>query len=73
MRKILGDLKGWDLACSCNPGEPCHADVLLELANRRKRVRELPSPSRQAREAREQLSLRGSQPMPVPLVYIYGP
>ena len=73
MRKILRDLEGRDLACSCNPGEPCHADVLLELANRRKRVRELPSPSRQAREAREQLSLRGSQPMPVPLVYIYGP
>ena len=23
-----------NLACWCKPGEPCHADVLLELANR---------------------------------------
>lgn len=26
-------LRGWNLACWCKPGEPCHADVLLELAN----------------------------------------
>jgi hypothetical protein len=26
-------LSGKDLACWCKPGEPCHADVLLELAN----------------------------------------
>jgi hypothetical protein len=71
MGKILRDLEGRDLACSCKPGEPCHADVLLELANRRKLVRE--SPSRHAREAREQLSQLVSQPMPMPLVYIYGP
>lgn len=33
--QILGDLRslaGRDLACWCPPG-PCHADVLLELAN----------------------------------------
>jgi hypothetical protein len=30
----LGELRGHDLACWCAPGEPCHADVLLELANR---------------------------------------
>ena len=27
------DLRGKNLACWCKPGEPCHADVLLELAN----------------------------------------
>lgn len=27
------DLRGKDLACWCKEGEPCHADVLLELAN----------------------------------------
>lgn len=31
---IRKDLKGKNLACWCKPGEPCHADVLLELANR---------------------------------------
>ena len=27
------DLAGKDLACWCPPGAPCHADVLLLLAN----------------------------------------
>jgi Domain of unknown function (DUF4326) len=27
-------LRGKNLACFCKLGEPCHADVLLELANR---------------------------------------
>jgi hypothetical protein len=27
-------LRGKNLACWCKPGEPCHADVLLELANK---------------------------------------
>jgi Domain of unknown function (DUF4326) len=27
-------LKDKNLACWCAPGQPCHADVLLELANR---------------------------------------
>ncbi len=26
-------LRGKNLACWCKPGAPCHADVLLELAN----------------------------------------
>lgn len=33
---ILGSLdalRGKSLACWCKPGAPCHADVLLELAN----------------------------------------
>ncbi|RAK51632.1 DUF4326 domain-containing protein [Phenylobacterium soli] len=29
----LSPLRGKSLACWCRPGEPCHADVLLELAN----------------------------------------
>ncbi len=29
----LNGLKGKNLACWCNLGEPCHADVLLALAN----------------------------------------
>ena len=28
------ELRGKDLACWCRQGEPCHADVLLEIANR---------------------------------------
>lgn len=30
---IREHLAGKNLACWCKPGEPCHADVLLELAN----------------------------------------
>lgn len=30
IRRALG---GRDLACWCPPGEPCHADVLLEIAS----------------------------------------
>jgi|JI10StandDraft_1071094.scaffolds.fasta_scaffold157590_1 hypothetical protein len=30
---IKADLRGKNLACWCKPGEPCHADVLLEIAN----------------------------------------
>ena len=33
-RKKLEALRGHDLACWCKIGETCHADVLLELANR---------------------------------------
>jgi len=28
------ELRGKDLACWCKEGAPCHADILLELANR---------------------------------------
>lgn len=27
----LRDLGGYDLACACEPGEPCHGDTLLAL------------------------------------------
>ena len=30
---VRRDLAGKDLACWCPPGAPCHADVLLLLAN----------------------------------------
>ena len=29
----LSELRGKDLACWCPEGGPCHADVLMELAN----------------------------------------
>lgn len=31
---IVAELHGKNLACWCRPDEPCHADVLLEIANR---------------------------------------
>lgn len=30
---IRRELAGKDLACWCKPDQPCHADVLLEIAN----------------------------------------
>jgi hypothetical protein len=30
----LAPLRGKNLACWCPAGQPCHADILLELANR---------------------------------------
>lgn len=30
---VIQDLRGKNLACWCPPGSPCHADVLLEIAN----------------------------------------
>ena len=30
----MPELRGKNLACWCKPGTPCHADVLLELANK---------------------------------------
>ena len=29
----LDELRGHDLACWCPPDQPCHADVLLDIAN----------------------------------------
>jgi Domain of unknown function (DUF4326) len=29
-----GELRGKNLACWCRIGDPCHADILLELANK---------------------------------------
>ncbi len=32
--EALPSLRGRNLACWCKPGAPCHADILLELANK---------------------------------------
>jgi hypothetical protein len=33
VEQIRKELKGRDLACYCPLDEPCHADVLIEIAN----------------------------------------
>ena len=33
MLDVVGELRGKDLACWCPESSPCHADVLLEIAN----------------------------------------
>ncbi len=33
VKHIRQELRGKNLACWCKPGEPCHADVLLAIAN----------------------------------------
>ena len=35
VRANIDTLRGKDLACWCKEGQPCHADVLLKLANGR--------------------------------------
>lgn len=32
--KRIGELRGKDLACFCDLDQPCHADVLIEFANK---------------------------------------
>ena len=32
-REEIAELRGKDLACRCPLDQPCHADVLLEIAN----------------------------------------
>lgn len=34
LREAISELRGKDLVCWCPLDQPCHADVLLELANR---------------------------------------
>ena len=36
LMKALPELRGKNLACWCKPGDPCHADILLKLANARR-------------------------------------
>lgn len=33
VKRIKAELRGKNLACWCNPYLPCHADVLLQIAN----------------------------------------
>lgn len=30
---VRKELRGKNLYCTCRPGEPCHADLLLQIAN----------------------------------------
>ena len=46
MRHALPGLRGRPLACWCRLDRPCHADVLLELANAPLRCDPLPAPPR---------------------------
>lgn len=34
LQSIVAELRGKNLACWCREGQVCHADVLLEIANK---------------------------------------
>jgi len=42
LREHLHELRGKNLACWCKPGEPCHADHLIALANNDEPAPEMP-------------------------------
>lgn len=42
VKEIQSELRGRDLACWCKPDESCHADVLIDLANRAPRSVDTP-------------------------------
>ncbi|WP_327332945.1 DUF4326 domain-containing protein [Streptomyces anulatus] len=58
----LPELRGMDLACACAPGEPCHADVLLEWAALSPLALEVRVASARARVDRQRM-WRGERPM----------
>jgi hypothetical protein len=58
----LPELRGMDLACPCEPGEPCHGDVLLEWAALSPLALEVRIASARARVDRQRV-LRGEEPM----------
>jgi hypothetical protein len=33
VEQIQTELRGRDLACWCKPSDPCHGDILLQIAN----------------------------------------
>ena len=43
IREIIAELKGRDLVCDCPLSQPCHADVLLDIANAEARA-QYPTP-----------------------------
>ena len=47
-KDVIRELRGKNLACWCKEGDPCHADVLLKLANS-----DAPPPQPTRRELRE--------------------
>ena len=42
----IEELKGKNLACFCKPGTPCHADLLLGLANVKAMATRVSEPAR---------------------------
>lgn len=58
----LPELRGMDLACPCAPGEPCHADVLLEWAALSPLALEVRIASTRARVDRQRM-WRGEKPL----------
>ncbi|MFE1076650.1 DUF4326 domain-containing protein [Streptomyces sp. NPDC058783] len=58
----LPELRGMDLACPCEPGEPCHADVLLEWAALSPLALEVRTASARARVDRQRAFL-GLKPL----------
>ncbi|MEU3433114.1 DUF4326 domain-containing protein [Streptomyces sp. NPDC006863] len=58
----LPELRGMDLACPCAPGEPCHADVLLEWAALSPLALEVRIASTRARVDRQRM-WHGSKPL----------
>ncbi|MGN9763069.1 DUF4326 domain-containing protein [Streptomyces sp. SD31] len=58
----LPELRGMDLACPCEPGEPCHGDVLLEWAALSPLALEVRVASTRARVDRQRVS-HGLEPM----------
>ncbi|MFI9214268.1 DUF4326 domain-containing protein [Streptomyces sp. NPDC053253] len=58
----LPELRGMDLACPCEPGKPCHADVLLEWAALSSLALEVRTASTRARVDRQRV-FQGLEPM----------
>ncbi|MFF3127739.1 DUF4326 domain-containing protein [Streptomyces sp. NPDC057908] len=58
----LPELRGMDLACPCAPGEPCHADVLLEWGALSPLALEVRIASARTRVDRQRV-WRGEKPM----------
>lgn len=58
----LPELRGMDLACPCEPGEPCHGDVLLEWAALSPLALEVRTAATRARVDRQRVH-HGLEPM----------
>lgn len=44
----IEELRGKNLACWCAPGQPCHADVLLKIANKEQTNDRMPTIERRS-------------------------
>ncbi|MFJ3957723.1 DUF4326 domain-containing protein [Arthrobacter sp. NPDC090010] len=65
-------LRGKDLMCWCPIDAPCHADVLLELANRTTAVANMPGYSDPASHAGPEPDTTGGQGLAAPFPYFGG-